>query len=283
MDVVIDAAVIGAQPAGQVDAAVSSGEEHGYGAPPAGIAVPIFTGDAWVGGRMRPVRCERVGACLRVVCEGSRAFVVGPGGAWIVAEPPADAALSDSEVEALVGPVLLLALAQRGTFALHASAVATPRGVVALVGESGAGKSTLAAAEGRSWLRVADDILPFGVAAGVATAFPHYPQLKLTDREQYPRSAAAAVPLAAVFEVGSPAEDDRVHVEPLSPRNGTLTLIAHTVAARLFPEELLEAHLDACATVAAAVPAARLHYPRSLSALPDVRSAVLGHLKAAFP
>jgi hypothetical protein len=46
----------------------------------------------------------------------------------------------------LLGPVLADILLSRGQLPLHASAVQTPSGVIALVGRSGQGKSTLAAA-----------------------------------------------------------------------------------------------------------------------------------------
>jgi hypothetical protein len=278
LDVLLDFEVRGTEAApgaevGSMVAAISDDVET-----PSGTAEPVYVGNAWIGGAFRPVRCDRIGECLRLTCEGSRAFVVGPGGAWISAEPRLDRAPDNSEVEIAVGPVLLLALALRGTFALHAAAVATLHGVVALVGESGAGKSTLAAPAGPGWDRLADDILPFGLVDGSPTVFPHYPQLKLPDAAQYPRTAAPAVPLAAVCEIGPPAEDGRGIVERLSPRDGALCLVSHTVAARLFPEELLEAHLDACAAVAARVAVVRLHYPRTLAGLPAVRQAVIEHL-----
>jgi len=249
--------------------------------PAAGVAwEAVFAGDAWVGGRERRVRCERAGEALRVACAGARAFVVAGSGAWIVADPLADRGPEGVDEEVLVGPALLLALALRGTFALHAAAVRTPAGVVALVGESGAGKSTLAAAAGPGWARVADDVLPFALAAGEPAALPHYPQLKLPGGAQYHPSAPARLPLVAVCEVGAPATDGRIAVEPLSPRDATLGLIAHTVAARLFPEDLVEAHLELAAVVASQVPVLRLRYPRTLDALPSVRRALAVRLAA---
>ena len=64
--------------------------------------------------------------------------------------------------EALLGPPLVLALALRDTWCLHASAVEYGGRVIAFLGESGAGKSTLAAylAGQPGVRRVADDILP---------------------------------------------------------------------------------------------------------------------------
>src|SRR5436190_1827012 len=48
----------------------------------------------------------------------------------------------------LAGPILSFALRLRGDFSLHASAIATAAGAVAIAGPHGAGKSTTAAAFG---------------------------------------------------------------------------------------------------------------------------------------
>jgi hypothetical protein len=47
------------------------------------------------------------------------------------------------------------------------------------------------------------------------------------------------------------------------------------VAAKLFDEVLLAAHLAFCAQVASAVKVKRLHYPRTLDSLPLVSEAIL--------
>jgi hypothetical protein len=53
-----------------------------------------------------------------------------------------------------------------------------------------------------------------------------------------------------------------------------LALVRHTVAARLFDDEISEEHLGFCSEVAAAVPVARLEYPRQMSAMPLIASEV---------
>ena len=71
----------------------------------------------------------------------------------------------------LVGIVLSFAFRLRGDFSLHASAIETERGAIALVGPHGAGKSTLAAAFGRRGMPVlTDDILRLTCANGTWTA-----------------------------------------------------------------------------------------------------------------
>jgi hypothetical protein len=71
----------------------------------------------------------------------------------------------------LVGIVLSFAFRLRGDFSLHASAIQTDRGAIALVGPHGAGKSTLAAAFGRRGMPVlTDDILRLTCTNGTWTA-----------------------------------------------------------------------------------------------------------------
>lgn len=73
----------------------------------------------------------------------------------------------------LVGIVLSFAFRLRGDFSLHASAIQTDRGAVAMVGPHGAGKSTLAAAFGRGGMPVlTDDILRLTNSHGAWTAHP---------------------------------------------------------------------------------------------------------------
>src|SRR5262249_4936021 len=67
----------------------------------------------------------------------------------------------DAVVDGILQPVLAAIFHQRDIFALHASAVEGPGGIVAFFGERAAGKSTLAAwLRGRGYGFVADDICP---------------------------------------------------------------------------------------------------------------------------
>jgi hypothetical protein len=240
----------------------------------------VFRGEAWLAGEPRTVACTLEHETYRLECAGARPFLVGPAGRWIRAEPLSPAPLDETELQILFGPALLLALARRGTFALHASAVATAFGVAAFVGQSGAGKSTLAQPAVEGWERVADDIVPVGPRPNGIVALPRFPQLKLGRAEQYPASAAAELRLAAVYEIEPRSSGDDVRVEPLPPADGALTLVAHTVAARTFGPELLERHLDFCTAGAASVRVRRLRVPRSLEALPAVYAAVRADLRS---
>src|SRR5215469_4547976 len=80
----------------------------------------------------------------------------------------------------LLDQVLPLVLSWRGQFVLHGSAVLTPKGTIAFVGDSGSGKSTLASSfieEGMAILT--DDCLLLEENEGCLTAVPSYPGVRL--------------------------------------------------------------------------------------------------------
>jgi hypothetical protein len=80
----------------------------------------------------------------------------------------------------LVSRVLPVVAIARGYEALHAAAVRTPAGVVAIVGASGAGKSTLAAElVRRGHGLVGDDVLVLGRSGDAVVAFPGGAHLSL--------------------------------------------------------------------------------------------------------
>lgn len=80
----------------------------------------------------------------------------------------------------LLSRVLPVVAIARGYEALHAAAVQTPAGVVAIVGASGAGKSTLAAELVRRGHRLLDDdVLVFGRGEDGVVAFPGGAHLSL--------------------------------------------------------------------------------------------------------
>ena len=80
----------------------------------------------------------------------------------------------------LLGLVLGVLLAQRGTIALHASAVDVQGHAVALIGRSGAGKSTLAAQlHRRGHGFICDDACVLEMRERATFAWPAIPQIKL--------------------------------------------------------------------------------------------------------
>ncbi len=189
-------------------------------------------------------------------------------------EPGASPGLDSAEVaasdpahleELALGPPLLLLLAARAVWALHASAVFVAGHLFAFLGESGRGKSTLAALALDGWERVADDLLPFEFEKGQLLAHLDYPQLKLDP----PRRLRAPAPLEALIALAGPGSAPAPRLVRLRPAETARLVLGQTMASRRYGPDLLAAHLDACISVAGAVPAYRLELPRDLLQLPE--------------
>jgi len=230
--------------------------------------VTVFDGVARVGARECRVRCLSTPGRDFLWVSGAGAFAIPHEGDRVEADP--ELAAGDAMIEeALLGPAFALALARRGVFLFHASAVVLGPGVVGFLGESGAGKSTLARllAEAGAAL-AADDIL----AVEEAMALPHFPQLKLGEEAMAAILALEPrLPLLGLYEL---APGDRVGIEELPAVSATALLLRHTIAGRLFASDLLAAQLDFAARLAGRVPVRWLRMPRRM----DVGDEVLGRL-----
>jgi len=195
----------------------------------------------------------------------------------------------------LLGPVLAVALYQRGWLILHASAVAIDGRVAAFLGGSGWGKSTMAAAlQQRGHPLVADDFIavPVGPLAGAELrVYPGFPQLKLwpeaaaslgADVEQLPRLhpdfekraqrlsggfAQAALPLERVYVL---AEGEPAGIQPLDKQTALVELVRHSYLPQALPANDAAGHLRQCAALLAGVHLSRLRRPLSLPDLPAV-------------
>jgi len=165
--------------------------------------------------------------------------------------------------EMALGPPILLLLAARAIWTLHASAVFVRGRLFVFLGESGRGKSTLAALPCPDWERAADDLLPFELVGGRLVAHLDYPQLKLDP----PRRLRAPAPVAALIALGGPGSASEPQLSPLGPAETARLLLGQTVPARRYGPDLLAAHLEACVTAANAVPAYRLDLPCDLARL----------------
>ncbi len=181
-------------------------------------------------------------------------------------------------LELVTGPAMMAVLAANKTYCLHASAVSTRAGVVAMTGESGVGKSTLAWQAGEGWVQLADDILPIiyhkerrGVQ--ISTQFP---QLKLQHA------------CAPGWELDEPNLDllvrldpkpaKAISIKPLSKAEGMLQFVRHTVAAKLFDEKVMSRHSKFADYFARKVPVVELSYPRDLLQLTELREQILDYL-----
>lgn len=230
---------------------------------PLEVAV-IFDGSARVGARECRVRCLATPSCDFLQIDGAGAFAIPYERDCVEVDPEPGAGEAVLE-EALLGPAFALALARRGVFLLHASAVVLQgRGVIGFLGESGAGKSTLArllTEAGEGVALAADDLL----AVEGTTALPCFPQLKLDA------AAMAAIadlepryPLLGLYELASAPQNAAAGTEALPAVSAAALLIRHTIAGRLFASDLLAAQLDFAARVAGHVPVRRLRVPRRL-------------------
>ena len=238
-------------------------ERHPVEIPP--DAEVLFDQNARVGARPCRVRSISAPDCDYLEIEGAGTIALPHGEHRFEVDPEPGAGDAVLE-EALLGPVLALALARRGVFVLHASAVLLEDRVIGFLGESGAGKSTLArllAAEGLA--RVADDLLAIDATPA---ALPHFPQLKLDAEEMAAISALEpCYPLRGLYLLTWGAE---VEVGKLYGGTPAITLLQHTVAAKLFPTELMAAHFGFAAQMAARVPVRRLRLPQEMSVGPEV-------------
>jgi hypothetical protein len=230
-------------------------------------------------------------------------FVVAPDGTRVEARP-LEGAIEESFRTYLLGQVLSFALLRQGIEPLHATAVVSPAGAVAFLGDTGAGKSTLAAAFLATGGRLlTDDLLVTARRGGGYAAFPGPMRLKL-----YPRVAARVlgvtepgplmnpdvakgvlplkpeqrvigggpVPLAALFVLEEAAAETRlVAVKRLAPREAFVELTRWTFNDMLTPPERLRRQFTTAADLAETLPVYALSYPRELDRLPEVRAAVL--------
>ncbi|HVN75236.1 MAG TPA: hypothetical protein VMT19_02895 [Thermoanaerobaculaceae bacterium] len=250
-------------------------------APPkaaATLADETYRGPAWLCGSTREVVCSVTTCGYELTVAGVGEFSVAADGSCVdctaSALDPADPALA----EAVLGPALTLALALRGTFCLHASAVLSTAGVLLFLGPSGSGKSTVAAGIAGGDPRftcLTDDVTPLAPSADGVEVRPRFPQLKLPDERQPASNAPHAVALRAAYLLGVPdaASSRAVSVEALDPARGLAALVRHTVAVRLFSRDLLAAYLEALAA-APALPVRVLRYPRRHEVLPEVAAAL---------
>ncbi|MEW5939861.1 MAG: hypothetical protein AB1750_09390 [Chloroflexota bacterium] len=227
----------------------------------------------WVGDAFRRVQTRAGQAGILLQVDGGVPFHVSAGGKQIACANPS--ALTDLDREILVGPALVLALALRGVWSLHASAVLLDGRALLILGETGQGKSTLAAHLAQSHPRVADDILPVTIEDTGLTAWPRFPQLKLPLDSQPGAALPESIPAGWICRLAptDPASDPAL--DRLSSSQATQTLLRHTAGTRLFETDLLARHLDFCARAAQTVPVYALTYPHRRDALPQVQELLL--------
>ena len=206
----------------------------------------------------------------------------------------------------LFGPVWATLCHQRGMLPLHASAIATSRGIIAFAGHSGAGKSTTSALlSSLKYELVTDDILPISFNRDfVPGAWPYLRRLKLKSDAI---SHLALVPTEQVSETIDNekwfvrprlgASDrwnrlDRVYILDFDPRVSSVTIDRISGAEAVFAlvdqtyhfhfissSGQFGDHLATCAKLASQVAVYRLRRPRSISVGKELESILCGHLE----
>ena len=241
----------------------------------------VYAGPGLVADTLYKLECRRGTAGYELDFSGKFSFRIAGDGSAIHQKTGAAEGLA----EILLGPVLTLALALQNTWCLHAGAVVGNGKAVAVVGVSGSGKSTVSSSLLRlpemGVARGADDILPLEQGPEGVSVLPHFPQLKLGPRDQYPNQCPARVPLCRLYALdpvcdsGTPLE-----VAALSPLEGFAALLRNTVAARLFDRQILERHADFGMSLLARVPTHRIVYPHSRKSLQEIGRRILADLGA---
>jgi hypothetical protein len=231
--------------------------------------------EGWVANAQRRVEIWSASAGFLLRTEGGSDFTISPDGHDIrcASQGQCDGELDETDRQILLGPVIVLALALRGTWSLHASAAIYKDALILFLGESRQGKSTLASylANEAGWWLAADDILPVTMGADGVTAWPRFPQLKLPVDAQPGVGLPDQLPINKVCVLSDAGEDEMPALERLPASQAIQAFLGHTAGTRLFTPELLGKHLAFCSQAAERVPVYRLIYPHRWDVLPIVK------------
>lgn len=202
----------------------------------------------------------------------------------------------------LLGPVMALALHQRGLLVLHASAIAVGGKSVIFMGDKGAGKSTTAGAMIRAGHRLlTDDVVALDLSDPERPMIlPGFPQLKLAadaagairleqaevrpqvhpqiDKAQHRLRdgfTAEAVPVSRLYVLERGA---RAAISPLTGGAALPAIIKFSYVTRFgrqaLPGDSASVHLSQCAQVAGRVGVSRLEVPAGLARIDEAVAAI---------
>jgi hypothetical protein len=207
----------------------------------------------------------------------------------------------------LLDQVIPLVLSRDSGLVLHAAAVATPRGAIALVGRTGSGKSTLAAALATTGLPLlTDDCLVLeparhgfaarsfypgarlspdsarAVGATLRSAGPvaHYTRKRRISRVLVP-FREGSFPLAHLFMLEGPPRK-RAHrtmtITRLPRREAMMAVLGCTFQLDVEDVRALRRGFELQSRLVVVTPVDRLEYPWRLATLAETRDALLGRL-----
>ena len=133
------------------------------------------------------------------------------------------------------------------------------------MGDSGTGKSTIAKFMNKQLdsQRLADDILPLKIVDGNLTALPNFPQLKLSNNEQYVGDNI----IRKTILLFTKKTNDETKLTSIGAFDAVKSLIKHSVATKLFARMELQNHLFFCHQVSSKVENYRLNYQHSADSL----------------
>ncbi len=235
---------------------------------------------------------------VHYVWRGVGTFRVSEG-REILVEPAPDAEAA-AGANLLLGPLLAIAMHQRGRLVLHASGVEMGGAVIGFAAETGQGKSTTAAAFIRAgYPLVADDLLAVMLDDdGGASVYPANPQMKLwpasiaalggehedlprvigpRDKRYYDvggRMSGGRMRLAALYTLEFGEADAIRH---LTPAEALMELVRNSYCITLVRQMGDEGrHFRQCADLAARVPARRLIRRQGLERLGEIVEMVRG-------
>jgi hypothetical protein len=210
---------------------------------------------------------------------GAGSFVFGDRTEPIVGYP-SDEATDELVEDAYRRTVLPLALQALGSEILHASAVSSPNGVLALCAVSGTGKSTLAyALSKRGFPLWSDDAVQFTIddARTVALPLPFALRLKkpsvefFGDVEQPTVIGASAMPLAAIYVLERGVE---LELTRLSSTDAFPAVLAHAYYFDLDDADRKRDMMNRYLQLVTRVPTFRLVLPEGLDHIDEVVAAV---------
>jgi len=194
----------------------------------------------------------------------------------------------------LIGVVLPFALHRGGAWCLHASAVATPTGVIVFLAPRGTGKSTLATAcVAAGCALVADDVVVMRQHGHEVTVTPAGLPLRLrpataravgivTDDEGewgkvriHAITAPADLPLAAIYVLTPVDATGNIERAARGTRAAALALVANGKITELLGRDTNGDVLSRCVAMAHVAHVYDLAVPRDLARLDDVARALL--------
>jgi hypothetical protein len=211
----------------------------------------------------------------------------------------------------LLDQVIPLVLSSQGKIVLHASAVATPEGAIAFIGNTGRGKSTLAASFiKRGFPLLTDDCLLIEDRDGGLFVKPSYQGLRLWpetvsalfdgkahldevahytekkrlggDKNQLP-FCNHAVPLKRAYLLASVEEmdaADSIIITPIPPREALMEMVQYSYRMDINDSDRLKRDFELYSRIATLPLFYRLAHPRDLSLLTSVQQAILESIAA---